>query len=711
VAKVPVRPDAATGPVTVLLAAVLYAAAGLVTLGLAAYTGLAAPLWPAAGIAFALVYQRGRIVALGVLAGSFLVNSLTLAGDDFSVVSILLTAGLIAVGAALQALVGSELVTRRLGTHVSLSHAGQIAQFLLLAGPVACLVNSTVGVGAQLLTGVIEPSQALVGWATWWAGDSMGVIVFAPLTLMLMPGQDDVWKDRRWKVAAPSVAVTLILLIAFVSNRDLEQRRVGLREQQLAAAAAADIQGAVDVHAEVLSGIAGFVNASQFVDAAEFRAFTRVSLERHSSLQALSWNPYVRRTQLDAFLATQREQPGLGSYALTEKDAAGELRPAGDRRTYVPVAYIEPIAANRAALGFDILSEPDRAAAVRDAIATGEVTATPPIELVQEKGPQQGMLVLQPVFELPLPANAQERRARILGFAVGVYRLGDLVDDTFAGATWASSRIVLRDITAPLAPVELGRHEADLSGGAGTPQTLDFPAAGRTWQLEVTTATKGVEDVRTSNVPALLLGAVLVVGLLEVFLLLVTGLERQARRDAESSSYEAEHDPLTELYNRRGFRRALRQARDHTVEGGQEHFLMYVDLDGFKSVNDRGGHDAGDALLQLVAAAMARQVRKRDVVARIGGDEFAVILHDCGVERGLAIARQILTAIHDVSVRSDDHDLSVTASIGAVPIVGPEPPHADELVTLADRACYVAKQSGGGVMLEAAPSDASDGGR
>lgn len=265
-AKVPVRPDdAATGPVTVLLAAVLYAAAGLVTLGLAAYTGLAAPLWPAAGIAFALVYQRGRIVALGVLAGSFLVNALTLAGDQFSTAAILLTAGLIAIGAALQALVGSELVTRRLGSHVSLSHAGQITLFLLLAGPVACLVNSTVGVGAQLLTGVIEPSEALVGWATWWAGDSMGVMVFAPLTLMLLPGQADVWRDRRWKVAAPSVVVTLILLFAFVSNRDLEQRRVGLREQQLAAEASADLEAAVEVHAEVLRGIGGLFDASEFV--------------------------------------------------------------------------------------------------------------------------------------------------------------------------------------------------------------------------------------------------------------------------------------------------------------------------------------------------------------------------------------------------------------------------------------------------------------
>lgn len=707
-ATVSARGRGVTAPVVVVaLVALLYAATGLATLAVASYTGLAAPLWPAAGIAFALVYQRGRIVAVGVLVGSVIVNASTLVGKDFGAGAVVLTAGLIGAGAALQALTGSELVTRRLGKHVSLTHAGQIAWFIALAGPAACLVNATVGVSAQLLTGVIEPSEALVGWVTWWAGDSMGVIVFAPLALMLLPDQADVWEGRRWKVAVPSVVVTLVLLAAFVTNRDLEQRRVDLREQQIAAEAAADLRAAVEVHAEVVRGVAGLIEASDFVDASEFRAFTRPALERHPSLQAVSWDAFVRKVDVQKFLAAQRAQPGMSTYRITEEDVDGGLRPAGDRLSYVPVTYIEPREQNLPALGFDLLSSPERADAVRDAISTGRITGTAPIELVQESGSQQGMLVLLPVYDGDsTPATPQERRARVVGLAVGVYRLGELVTATYDKSSWSGSRIVLIDTTDPLAPVEIGRHDADLSGGAGAIHQVNIDANGRTWTLEVTTATAALADVRTSNVPSLLLAAVLVVGLLEVFLLLVTGLERQARRDAESSGYEAEHDPLTDLLNRRGFRHALRVARERTVDEGQEHFLMYIDLDGFKAVNDRGGHDAGDALLQLLAAAMQRQVRKRDVVARVGGDEFAVILHDCGVERGLGLARQIVAAVEAVSVRVGEHDVSVSASIGAVPIVGPQPPHADELVTLADRACYAAKQSGGGVMLEAAPSSA-----
>jgi len=694
---------------TVVLAAVLYAAVGLTTLLLARYTGLAAPFWPAAGIAFALVYQRGRLVAIGVAAGSFAVNAWTLASERYELDTILLTAGLIAAGAALQALAGAALVERRLGRHVGLIRAGQISWFLILAGPVACLVNSSVGVTAQLITGVISSSEALLGWMTWWAGDSIGVIVAAPIALMLMRDQDDVWHDRRWKVAAPSLVVTMVLLAAFVANRDLEERRVDQRERTIAAEAKADLVASLAIQDEALHGIAGLFEASESVTAAEFRAYTRTPLQRHESLHALSWNQYVPRSELASFEQAQRSQPGLGRYQVTERDAAGELAPVGRRPAYVPVTYIEPLATNRAALGFDILSNPDRAVAIEAAIVTAQMRSTAPIDLVQESGKQKGMLTLLPIYDQNLvPFTVGERRKEIAGFAVGVYRLGDLVSQTYASTSWAGVDIVLRDITAEAEPVQVGEHRAPLGDRPGDPRAEVFDVNGRTWQLVATAGTQRLEDVRTTNIPGLLLAGVLIIGLLEAFLLLVTGLERQARRDAETSSYAAEHDPLTDLYNRRGFRRALRSMHERAAHEGAVHFLMFLDLDGFKAVNDLGGHDAGDALLQLIAGEMQRGVRRRDVVARLGGDEFGIILDDCGVERGLAIARQIVTAVSDLSVRAGDADLSVRVSVGAVPVVGPNPPPPDELVSLADEACYAAKRAGGGVMLAASPNPQAD---
>jgi hypothetical protein len=97
----------------------------------------------------------------------------------------------------------------------------------------------------------------------------------------------------------------------------------------------------------------------------------------------------------------------------------------------------------------------------------------------------------------------------------------------------------------------------------------------------------------------------------------------------------AERDPLTDVMNRRGFERELRRADAYVRRYGGNAALVYLDLDGFKPVNDRHGHAAGDAVLRAVAAALVAAVRVSDTVARIGGDEFAVLLwYGCGAQQG-----------------------------------------------------------------------------
>jgi len=691
---------------TVLLAAALYAAVGLVTLWVARSIGLAAPLWPAAGLAFALVYQRGYAVAWGVATGSFLVNASTLSAGRYELGVVLSTAVAIAAGAAGQAAVGAALVRWRLGVHLALNRAWQITVFLLLAGPVACLVNATVGVAAQLANGVIPPGEALLGWMTWWAGDSAGVLVFAPLVLMLLPEQHDIWAGRRWKIAVPSLVVTFVLLSAFVANQSADTRRVQLREELLASNAAADLQRTLEMHGEAIRGISGLVAASEEVTADEFRRYTASSLQRYDDLAALSWDRFVTADELEVYLALIRSQPGMAGFTITqEPPGGGDPVPAAPRTSYVVVTYIEPLRrnGNHWARGFDIASRPDRAVAIATARDSGSPASTAPVDLVQGEGTEKGMLTLIPVYRGgTTPPTVVQRRADLLGFAVGVYRLQTLVDATFEHAEWSGVGIRVVDVTDADRPAPVGvrpLEEGEVSESTAE-QTLEVN--GRTWRVEVAQSHDQLAEVQGRNLPGFLVAGVLVLGLLEAFLLLVTGMERQARREAESSSYAADHDPLTDLLNRRGFRRAFRAARERTELEGAEHVLLFLDLDGFKAVNDRGGHDAGDALLQLVGAAMQRCVRRRDIVARLGGDEFAIVLNDCGVDRGLQIARQVLHEIQNVSVRSGEHDLSVRASVGAVAVVPPDPLPADELVTMADRACYAAKQAGGGVYLEGA---------
>lgn len=676
----------------VLLLAALYALAGLLMLFLARFTGLAAPLWPAAGLAFAAVHARGRYLAVGVLIGSFAVNAVTMERGVVSSTFLLLTAAGIACGAALQALTGDRLVTRYVGRERPLDTAGQILAFLALAGPVACLVNATVGVLVQLSTGVIDRGDAFIGWVTWWAGDSMGVIVFAPLVLMVLPELSDIWDGRRWKVAVPSVLATVVVLGGFVFNRELDQGRVTLREQQVADQAVDALRLAATRQDEVLQGIGAFVASSQFVSVDEFRTFTADALVRNPSLQAVSWNAVVPADRLGAFVAQQRSQPGLEAFRVTERDSAGELVPVASRPEYVVVAYIEPVVTNQAALGYDIASNDVRRAAVIQARDSGLLTATAPLELVQETGSQKGMLVLQPVYAGgTVPVTEAGRRAAIVGYATGVIRIGDMVTSTITGERWEQVGLRLTDVTVGSQPVVLA-SKAARDGASTEPGVFEkFEINGRTWRVDVALTEAALADIESANVPVLLVASVLVIGLLEAFLLLVTGIERRTRREAEAYGYEAVHDPLTDLLNRRGFRRSLGAARERSGVDASEHYLMYLDLDGFRGVNNTGGHEAGDRLLRAVAQAITAQVRRGDAVGRMGGDEFAVLLVDCDLVHGTAVAQQIVDAVSRAVV----DDLGVTVSLGAAAVTSASSDDVDELLRSADEACFEAKHEGG----------------
>ena len=123
-------------------------------------------------------------------------------------------------------------------------------------------------------------------------------------------------------------------------------------------------------------------------------------------------------------------------------------------------------------------------------------------------------------------------------------------------------------------------------------------------------------------------------------------------------------DPLTDVLNRRGFERELKRSLAYVKRYGTSAALIYVDLDGFKPVNDRHGHAAGDAVLKAIAAALVRSVRASDVVARIGGDEFAVLLWNVSGAAAAAKAAALETAVYSTPVRWGTSTFVVGASAG-----------------------------------------------
>lgn len=153
-----------------------------------------------------------------------------------------------------------------------------------------------------------------------------------------------------------------------------------------------------------------------------------------------------------------------------------------------------------------------------------------------------------------------------------------------------------------------------------------------------------------------------------------------------------ERDVLAPVYNRRGLFRELDKAVANRQRYGERAVLFYVDLDRFKRINDSHGHAAGDAVLRQVGEALSRTTRLSDTVARVGGDEFVLILRhiDAGLARAKAQALGRLIA--GLTVEHEGEVLAVTASIGVAEIVPEDTP--DSALGRADEDMYAQKRRG-----------------
>jgi diguanylate cyclase (GGDEF)-like protein len=213
------------------------------------------------------------------------------------------------------------------------------------------------------------------------------------------------------------------------------------------------------------------------------------------------------------------------------------------------------------------------------------------------------------------------------------------------------------------------------------------------------TALRGAQDIEAeARRFALALGAGLVVlgaAVGAVAARLTAWAARIAEREVRTTRAAAQTDPLTGLLNRRGLEAELaRLCRARNGERGL-HGVLVLDLDNFKPLNDSAGHQAGDLALREVAAALKRHVRPGDCVARIGGDEFAIVFRRAHGTACMAVAQRLIDAVGAIRVPGTADHIRLGASIGIAAL--PFPANERDIQTAfasADAACYRAKREG-----------------
>jgi diguanylate cyclase (GGDEF)-like protein/PAS domain S-box-containing protein len=224
-------------------------------------------------------------------------------------------------------------------------------------------------------------------------------------------------------------------------------------------------------------------------------------------------------------------------------------------------------------------------------------------------------------------------------------------------------------------------------------------SSGKTWHDEVRNIAKDGSFywVKTTIMPALD-----DTGAIKNYISIRTDITENKQLN-EKISYQASHDILTGLVNRREFERRLEQLISRS-EDGVPHSVLYLDLDEFKVVNDTCGHHAGDELLRQIPDLIQQHTRKADLVARLGGDEFGIILNACDEMNAEKVSNLILQRISDFQFCWKSQCYKIGVSIGIV-VLGDEPTNLAETLKSADSACYAAKDRGRNTVVIYSPSD------
>jgi PAS domain S-box-containing protein len=513
-----------------LVTALAYAVVGGASLLLAGPPAYASPLYPAAGIALVAALVGGPAALPGVFLGSLAVNGGigVLRGSEPGIALVLLAA-VLALGAMLQAQLGAWLLRRQLGLPLVLNAPREIARAGLLGGLVACTASTTVATLALALAGVIGRDEWAATWATWWLGDTLGVLIAAPVVLTLVGQPRADWQPRRRTLGLPLVAALGLLALAMHEVRGIDNARRQDRFAHDATQLTVLVQKRLDEALHALQALNAAARATgQLPSPAQLEQASAWWLGHLDSLHATGVGHRVPLDQLAVFEARVRDE-GPADFRVFHRDEGLDARRRGE---LMVVRHLEPAARNRGALGVNSLSIDAARPAIEAARDTGEPRVSAGFRLTQSDRDEPGVVVYQAVYA---PGEAEagtvaERRARWAGTVFVTLRtepaLAGLADTAAARLSWC---LLDADASAPVRRLASGGlATACDSPAAGTGLHTERPLrwAGREWLLRMS-APPAVSTQGLGEVGLLSLAGLAAVSLLGALLLVVTGHTRR----------------------------------------------------------------------------------------------------------------------------------------------------------------------------------------
>lgn len=539
-------------PRMVLVTALVYLALGALGLSFAIPPGYASPIFPAAGFAVAVMLWSGNRAWWGILLGSLILNiTVRWWSADLSMVRILVALAL-SVGSTLQAYIASRLVVWAVGSAwQQLELESDIMRCLLMAGGLACVISASVGVSALYLSGIITSDFYLSSWWRWWVGDSLGVLIGMPIVLSVLFRSHPSWRHRMQTVVFPMFAVLLVVAGIVGLSSYWEQNLVKEDIRKHGELFKQQLQQRFIAHKEAVAALSRLIEVTPNMRHEQFEYFTRITLKDNADIFALSYNPYIRSSERVHFERDMAQEMAKADFKIRERDANGNLAIAAARDAYVPVGLIAPLTGNQEALGYDINSEPIRHEAIEAAIRQGELSITAPVGLVQEKQDRVGLLLIQPAFNHRVSYDVSNRHDYILGFAIGVLKMDELIRIAVSSSMLPGLVYQLEDQDASqglnmlfqTANVTMPHHIAH-----GWQSTMQV--ANRKWRIKVFPTNEYLHKKPTAVAWIVSLVGLFLTAILQVLMLVVTGRTSLVEKKVREQTRELQNksDALTDSY-------------------------------------------------------------------------------------------------------------------------------------------------------------------
>ncbi len=503
--------------------------------------------------------------------------------------------------------------------------------------------------------------------------------------------------------AAVGIAVTVIATAVIVQRDDGDaERQFGvLAENHFLV-----LQNGLNEYVNRLKAVRALFDSSvDPVTRTEFDAFTRPLLRENAAIATLSWVPRILNSER-AVHERDGVLQGLPDYRIKDIDTDGKMTVSPQRSEYYPI-FFATVPTTSSLYGLDLRSETATLAELEHSRDEDRLGFSPVPALVSAGGTKGGFLFSLPIYKRGSRHDSiEDRRRNLAGFVHGSVITAKMISaiitdnktpkglDLFFFASNSGSQAMpfyvhpSRLRTSPLAPMSRA------SASAGSYWSRDLNADGQPWLTMIARPMpNGPLMVHHDRAWIVLIFGFIITAAVVIYIRSSRSHAVRMMRVNQKFSDLAQMDVLTSLANRRAFMQRLNAAFASCRRGEAPFAVLYFDLDYFKDVNDTLGHAIGDALLQQVASRVTRSIRENDVVARFGGDEFAILqshAEDFAASGALAAKiGKILAAPYVI----EGNEVHLSASIG-ISRYTPEVAGPDAMMIQADLALYRAKEDG-----------------